>query len=124
RERQCEQPYGDRDAAVLDRNDLMVLAPNVLCDERVRIVYVMITVSDCNICHLRASSPIASPCSRRRLLSSMSSSTKSLPVSNVSLKGVDVSDEVVHRLLVAQAVGHHPHLCAIEVLNVSAPDIL
>ena len=55
RQHERDEPYADRDAAVLDRDDLVVLAPDVLLDPRLGIVHRMVTIGDCYVCHDRSS---------------------------------------------------------------------
>jgi hypothetical protein len=53
--RQAKRDYTDKNggAAVLDGDDLVVLAPDVFRYERLRVVmlYFMIAISYCNVCH-------------------------------------------------------------------------
>ena len=51
RQHERDQPDEDRDDGVLDRDDLVVLAPDVLFDERMRIVDGGIAVRDCDVGH-------------------------------------------------------------------------
>ena len=51
RQDQCHQADEDRRTAVLDCDDLVVLAPDILGDERLRVVHFIDLVSDCHVLH-------------------------------------------------------------------------
>jgi hypothetical protein len=51
RQHERNEPHTDRHAAVLDRDDLVVLAPDVLLDEGRGIVQMVVTIGDCDVCH-------------------------------------------------------------------------
>ncbi len=61
RQRERHEPDPDRGDRVLDRDDLVVLAPDVLRDEGLRIVQVCVLVRDCDVCHQKTLRTAASP---------------------------------------------------------------
>ena len=96
---QRDHTHEDRRAAVLDCDDLVVLAPDVLGYERLRIVMfdLVIAIGDGNVSHSR---------------------TLEL------LKRVYVSDDVVGGLIIDHRAGHHLHLETVVILGMRAADTL